>query len=70
MFIQRLQIPTVPKKELMIILLYLGKMSHIVKTRLTKTMNKHMKFCKLRVIFQTKTDLETTFASKTLFMKP
>ena len=52
MFIQRLQIPTVPKKELIIILPYLGKMSQIVKTRLTKTMNKHMKFCKLRVIFQ------------------
>ena len=53
MFIQRLQIPTVLKKEIIIILPYLGKMSQIVKTRLTKTMNKHMKFCKLRVIFQT-----------------
>ena len=41
-------------------------MSQIVKTRLTKTMNKHMKYCKLRVIFQTKTDLKTTFASKGL----
>ena len=47
MLIQRLQIPSVPKKELIIILPYLGKMSQIVKTRLTKTMNKHMKFCKL-----------------------
>ena len=28
-------------------------MSQIVKTNLTKTMSKHMKFCKLRVIFQT-----------------
>ena len=53
MFIQRLQIPTVLKKELTIILPYLGKMSQIVKTRLTKTMNKHMKFCKLRAVFQT-----------------
>ena len=42
MFIQRLQIPTVPKKELIIILPYLGKMSQTVKTRLRKTMNKHM----------------------------
>ena len=53
MFIQRLQIPSVPKKELRITLPYLGKMSQIVNTRLTKTMNKHMKFCKLSVIFQT-----------------
>ena len=51
MFIQRLQLPTVPKKELITILLYMGKISQIVKTRLTKTMNKHIKFCKLRVIF-------------------
>ena len=50
-FIQRLQIPSVPKEELIITLPYLGKMSQIVKTRLIKTMNKHMKFCKLRVIF-------------------
>ena len=62
------QTPTVSKKGLMIILLYLGKMSQIVKTRLTKTMNKDMKFCKLRVIFQTNN--RTTFASETLFMKP
>ena len=53
MFIQRPQIPTVPRKELKTILRYLGKMSQIVKTRLTKTRNKHIKFCKLRVIFQT-----------------
>ena len=53
MFIKRLQIPSVPKKELRITLPCLGKMPQIVKTRLTKTMNKDMKFCKLRVIFQT-----------------
>ena len=36
-------------------------MSQIVKTRLTKTMNKHMKFCKLRVIFQTNNRLKNYF---------
>ena len=64
MFIQRLQIPTVPKKELIIILPYLGKMSQIVKTRLTKIMNKHMKFYKLRVIFQTNYRLRNYFRFK------
>ena len=64
MFIQRLQIPNVPKKELRITLPYLGKMSQIVKTRLTKTMNKHMKFCKLRVIFQTNNRLRNYFHFK------
>ena len=64
MFIQRLQIPTVPKKELIVILPYLGKMSQTVKTRLTKTTNKHMKFCKLRVIFQTNNRLKNYFRFK------
>ena len=64
MFIQRLQIPSVPKKELRITLPYLGKMSEIVKTRLTKTMNKHKKFCKLRVIFQTNHTLRNYFRFK------
>ena len=45
-FIQRPQIPAVTKKELIIILPYIGKMSQIVKTGLTKAINKNMKFCK------------------------
>ena len=64
MFIQRLQIPSVPKKELRITLPYLGKMSQIVKTRLTKTMNKHITFCKLTVIFQTNNILRNYFPFK------
>ena len=61
MYIQTPKVPSMPKKELIIILLYLSNMSQIVKTKLTKTMSKHMKFCKLRVVFQTKTDLKSTF---------
>ena len=68
MFTQRLQIPTVPKKGLEIILPYLSKMSEIVKTRPTKTMNKHMKFCKLRVIFQTNNRLQR-FCSWNIMVK-
>ena len=64
MFIQRLQIPSVPKKELRITLSCLGKMSQVVKSRLTKTMNKHLKFCKLRVIFETNNRLRNYFRFK------
>ena len=53
MYIQKPQIPTVPTKELVIILPFLGKMFHIIKTRITKFMNKHIKFGNLRVIFHT-----------------
>ena len=39
-------------------------MSQIVKTRITKTMNKHMKFCKLGVTFQTNNTLKNSFCFK------
>ena len=64
MFIQRLQITTVPRKEPIIISPYLGKMSKYVKTRLTKTMNEHMKNCKLRVLFQIYAILKNYFHFK------
>ena len=47
---------SVPKKELIIILPYLGNMC--------KTMSKHMKFCKLRVIFHTNNRLKNYFRFK------
>ena len=50
--------------KIIIILPYLGKMSQIVKTRSTKTMNKHIKFCKLTVIFQTNNILRNYFQFK------
>ena len=39
-------------------------MSQLVKTRLTKTMNKHLKFYKLRVVFQSNYRLRDYFRFK------
>ena len=39
-------------------------MSQIVKTMLTKAMNKHMKFCKFRVIFHANSRLKNYFCLK------
>ena len=64
MYIQTPKVPYVPKKELIIILPYLSNISQIVKIKLTKTMLKHMKFCKLRVIFQTNNRLKNYFRFK------
>ena len=64
MYIQTPKVPSVAKKDLIIILLYLGNMSQIVTTKLTKTMSKYMKFCKLRVIFQTNNSLKNHFRFK------
>ena len=41
------QVATVPKKELSIVLPYLGNFSDVIKKRLTKTINEHLKFCKI-----------------------
>ena len=68
MFPQTSQISAVLRKELIIILAYLDKLPQI-KTRLTKSMSKHMKFCKLRVTFQTSNRLKTDLASKNLFLE-
>ena len=63
-YIQTPKVPSVPRKELIIILPYLGNMSQIVKTKLTKTMSKHMKFRKLRVTFQNNNRLKNYFRFK------
>ena len=63
-FLQKSQVPTEPKKELLIILLYSCKTSEVVKTRLPKTISKHLNFAKLKVIFQTSNKLKDYFFFK------
>ena len=43
---------------------YLDKMFQVVKTRLSKKINKHMKFCKFKVIVQTNNKLRNYFIFK------
>ena len=68
MFIRRSQIPTVPKKELIIIFLYLGKMSCIVKTRLRLWIST-WNFVHWELFSKLMIHSETIFASKILFLK-
>ena len=69
MLIQMPQIPILPKKEIIFILSYVDKMFQIVKTRLNKTISKHVKFCKLSVIFQISNRPKNYFRSKIFLMK-
>ena len=59
-FVGRPVITTVPELELRIVLPYLGSISSITKTRLTRFINKRLKFFKISFIFQ---------ASNRLFFK-
>ena len=52
-FVQKTLFTTAPKFELRIVLPYLGNISSITKKRQNRCIGKRLKFCKLKIIFQT-----------------
>ena len=52
---------TVEKKELFIILPYLGNLSLTIRTRLQNSINKNLPFCKIKVVFKSTTKLLSNF---------
>ena len=63
-FVQKPVFTTVPKLELRIALLYLGNIPSITKKRLNRYTSKRLKFCKLKIIFQTGNILKNYFRFK------
>ena len=63
-FVQKPVLTTIPKLELRIVLLYLRNITSITKKRLNRCISKHLKFCKLKIIFQTGNRLENYFRFK------
>ena len=55
-FAQKPVVTTVPKLELRIALPYFGNISSITKKRLNRCIGKRLRFCKLKIIFQTGMD--------------
>ena len=55
---------TVKKKELFIVLPYLGNLSLALRTRLQNSINKNLPFCKIKVIFMSTTRLSNFFRFK------
>ena len=55
---------TVPKRELICILSYLGKASLDLRTKLRQTIEKNLPFCKLQIIFGSNCRLTTLFHFK------
>ena len=64
MFVQKPVFTTVKKLELRIVLPYLRNISSITKKRLTRCIGKHLKFCKLKIIFQAGNRLKNYFRFK------
>ena len=61
---KNLLLPSVPKLELRIILPFLGNISSITKKRLNRCIGKRLKFCNLKIIFQTGNRLMNYFRFK------
>ena len=54
----------VPKRELTFVLSYLGKLSVDLRTRLRRTIERDLPYCKLKIIFRSKCRLNTLFQFK------
>ena len=54
LFVQRDLNFTVPKREFICVLPYLGKASLDLRTKLRRTIERNLLFCKLKIIFRSK----------------
>ena len=64
LFVQRGLNFMIPKRELICVLPYLGKASIDLRTRLRRTIERNLPFCKLKIIFRSKCRLNTLFRFK------
>ena len=64
LFVQRGLNFMVSKRELICLLPYLGKASLDLRTRLRRTIERNLPFCKLKIIFRSKCRLNTLFRFK------
>ena len=55
---------TVPKKDLVIALPYLGKLSLQIRTRINRIMKNKLPYCNIRFVFQTKCKISNFFTFK------
>ena len=61
---QKVVVSTVPKKDLIIVLPYLGKLSLQIRTRINRVMKNKLPHCNFRIVFQSKCKLINFFVLK------
>ena len=61
---------TFPKKQLFIVLPFMGNMSGGIKTGLSKVLQKRLLFCKLRVLFKSTNCFKSFFNFKDVLPEP
>ena len=55
---------TIPKKQLYLVLPFMGKTSALVKSGLARSLHKRLPFCKIKIAFKTSNRLKNYFSSK------
>ena len=61
---------TVPKKQLFLVLPFMGKMSALVKSRLARSLHKRLPVCKIKIVFKTSNRLKNYFSFKDVIPDP
>ena len=61
---------TVPKKQLYLVLPFMGKMSALVKSGLVRSLHKRLPFFKIKIVFKTSNHLTSYFSLKVVVPEP
>ena len=70
LYIKKPVMLTVPKKQLYLVLPYIGKMSALVKSGLPRSLHKRLPFCNVRIVFKTSNRLRNYFSFKDVVPEP
>ena len=70
LYIKKPVMLTVPKKQLYLVLPFMGKMSALVKSGLARSLHKRLPFCKVKIIFKTSNRLKNYFSFKDVVPEP
>ena len=70
LYIKKPVMLTVPKKQLYLVLPFMGKMSALVKSGLARSLHKRLPFCKVKIAFKTSNRLKNYFSFKNVVPEP
>ena len=70
LYIKKPVMLTVSKKQLFLVLPFMGKMSALVKSGLARSLNKRLTFCKVKIVFKTSNRLKNYFSFKDVVPEP
>ena len=69
MYIKKPVTKTVPKKQLYLVLLFMGKMLALVKSGLIRSLPKRLSFRKVKIVFKTSNCLKNYFSFKDIILE-